>query len=132
MRFKSILAAIVITAGALATHTAMAETNLKVPFSFTVAGQSMPAGLYSVSKDTLRNVVILKSMDASKTFSAVLVPGDPAPDDTHVALKFEQSGNGHTLNAATATGGVVSAEDQTTEAASTPACRTRGRRHRTR
>ena len=97
MRFKSILAAIVITAGALATHTAMAETNLKVPFSFTVAGQSMPAGLYSVSKDTLRNVVILKSMDASKTFSAVLVPGDPAPDDTHVALKFEQSGNGHTL-----------------------------------
>ena len=97
MRFKSILAAIVITAGALATHAAMAETTLKVPFSFTVAGQSMPAGVYSVSKDSIHNVVILKSMDASKTFSAVLVPGDPAPNDTHVALKFDQSGNGHTL-----------------------------------
>jgi hypothetical protein len=36
-------------------------------------------------------------MDVSKTFSAVLVPGDPAPGDSHVALKFDQSGNGHTL-----------------------------------
>jgi hypothetical protein len=97
MRFKSLLAAIVITAGGLATHTAAAETTLKVPFSFTVAGQSMPAGTYSVSKDALHNVVTLKSMDASKTFSAVLVPGDPAPGDRHVALKFDQSGNGHTL-----------------------------------
>lgn len=98
MRFKALLAAIVITAGGLATHTAAAET-LKVPFSFTVAGQSMPAGVYSVSKDSLHNVVVLKSMDASKTFSAVLVPGDPAPNDTHVTLKFDQSGNGHTLKA---------------------------------
>jgi hypothetical protein len=97
MRFKSILAAIVITAGALGTHNAMAETTLKVPFSFTVAGQSMPAGVYSVTQDTYHNVVTLKSMDASKTYSAVLVPGDPSPNDTHVALKFEQSGNGHTL-----------------------------------
>jgi hypothetical protein len=99
MRFKAILAAIVITAGGLATHTAAAETTFKVPFSFTVAGQSMPAGVYSVSKDSVHNVVVLKSMDASKTFSAVLVPGDPAPNDTHVALKFDQSGNGHTLKA---------------------------------
>lgn len=96
MRFKSILAAIVITAGGLATHTAMAESTLTVPFSFTVAGQSMPAGVYSVSKDA-HNLVTLKSMDAPKSFSAVLVPGDPAPSDTHVALKFDQSGNGHTL-----------------------------------
>ncbi len=100
MRFlvsKSILAAIVITAGSLATHTAQAETTLKVPFNFTVAGQSMPAGVYSVSEDAIHNIVTLKSMDAAKSFSAVLVPGDPAPSDTHVALKFDQSGNGHTL-----------------------------------
>jgi hypothetical protein len=97
MRFKSILGAIVITAGSLSTHAAIAETTLKVPFSFTVAGQSMPAGTYSISKDTLHNVVTLKSMDESKTFTALLVPGDPAPSDTHVALKFDQSGNGHTL-----------------------------------
>lgn len=96
MRFKAILAAIVITAGALATHTAAAET-LKVPFSFTVGGQSMPAGVYSVSKDGFHNLVILKSIDASKSFTALLAPGDPAPNDTRIALKFDQSGNGHIL-----------------------------------
>jgi hypothetical protein len=97
MRFKSILAAIVITAGALGTHAAKAATTLKVPFSFTVAGQSMPAGVYTISQGTDRNIVMLKSMDASKAFSAVLVPGDPSPNDTRVALKFDQSGNGHIL-----------------------------------
>jgi hypothetical protein len=97
MRFKSVLAAIVLTAGALVTHTASAESTLTVPFSFTVAGQSMPAGVYSVSTDSVHSLVTLKSMKVSKTFSAVLVPGDPSPSDTHVALKFDQSGNGHTL-----------------------------------
>ncbi len=100
MRFmisKSILAAIVITAGAATTHTAKAETTLKVPFSFTVAGQSMPAGLYTVEQDNFHNLVTLKSKDASKSFSAVLVPGDPAPNDVHVALKFEAAGGTHTL-----------------------------------
>jgi hypothetical protein len=36
-------------------------------------------------------------MEDSKAFSALLVPGDPSPNDVHVALKFEQSGNSHTL-----------------------------------
>ena len=101
MRFmvsKSILAAIVITAGGLATHPAKAaETTLKVPFSFTVAGKSMPAGLYTVEEDTYHNMVTLKSHDATKCFSAVLKPGDPAPGDNHVALKFDESGNAHIL-----------------------------------
>ena len=57
----------------------------------------MPAGVYSVSTDSVHSLVTLKSMKVSKTFSAVLVPGDPSPSDTHVALKFDQSGNGHTL-----------------------------------
>ena len=99
MRFlvsRSVLAAIVLTAGSLSIHTAKAET-LNVPFSFTVAGETMPAGLYSVSQNTDHNLVTLKSMDASKTFSAVLVPGDPSPTDRHIALKFEQSGSDHAL-----------------------------------
>ena len=100
MRFmvsRSIVAAIVLTAGTVATHTAKAETVLKVPFSFTVAGETMPAGSYTVSQDTYRGLVTLKSMDESKAFSALLVPGDPSPNDVHVALKFEQAGNSHTL-----------------------------------
>jgi hypothetical protein len=81
----------------MTTHTAKAETTLKVPFSFTVAGKTMPAGLYTVGQDTYHNMVVLKSQDASKNFSAVLVPGDPAPNDVHVALKFDTSGDTHVL-----------------------------------
>jgi hypothetical protein len=114
MRFKSVLAAIVLTAGALVTHTASAESTLTVPFSFTVAGQSMPAGVYSVSTDSVHSLVTLKSMNASKTFSAVLVPGDPAPSDTHVALKFDQSGNGHTLKSIQYGARTTSSLEQTT------------------
>jgi hypothetical protein len=94
---KSILAAVVLTSATLITHAAKAETILKVPFSFTVAGQSMPAGLYSVSQDSYHNMVILKAKDAPKSFSAVLLPGDPNPNEIHIALKFQEAGSAHTL-----------------------------------
>lgn len=97
MTLKSTLAAIVVTTAALCTHPAKAETTLKVPFSFTVAGQTLPAGFYRVSQDTFRNMVTLQSKDGSKSFSYTLGPGDPAPGDIHVALKFETSGDTHTL-----------------------------------
>lgn len=97
MAFKSVLAAIVITAGALGTHAAKAETTLKVPFSFTVAGQTLPAGVYTIQQDLFHNVVVLRNKDASKTFSYLLGPGDPTPDSAHIALKFEVSGDTHVL-----------------------------------
>ena len=100
MRFpvsKSILAAVILTSTTLITHAAKAETVLQVPFSFTVAGQSMPAGLYAISQDTYHNMVTLRAKDATKSFSAILAPGDPAPNDVHIALTFAHSGSAHTL-----------------------------------
>ena len=66
MRFtalKSTLAAVVITTASLSAHIAKAETTLNVPFSFTVSGQTMPAGVYTVKQDTFRNMVILRNQD---------------------------------------------------------------------
>ncbi len=100
MRFlvlKSITAAIVITTAALSTHPAKAETTLKVPFDFTVAGQRMPAGLYTVKEDVFHNLVTLRSQDGLKSFSYTLTPGDPDPTDSHIALKFEAAGSSHVL-----------------------------------
>jgi len=97
MAFKSILAAIVVTTAALSTHAAKAETNLNVPFSFTVAGQSLPAGVYTVKEDTFHNMVILRSQDASKSFSYALRPGNPAPNEVRVTLHFESTGDNHVL-----------------------------------
>jgi hypothetical protein len=97
MTVKSILAAIVLTTAALSTHAAKAETNLNVPFNFTVAGQTMPAGVYTVQQDIFHNMVTLRNKDASRSFAYVLRPGDPTSNEVHVSLKFQNSGEGHIL-----------------------------------
>ena len=94
---KSILAAVVVTTAALSAHNAKAETMLNVPFSFTVSGQAMPAGIYTVQEDTFRNVVILRNKAATKSFSYALRPGDPAPNEAHTVLRFEANGENHVL-----------------------------------
>ena len=97
MTLKSILAAIVLTTAALSTHAAKAETTLNVPFNFTVAGQTMPAGVYTVDQDIFHNMVTLRNKDASRSFAYVLRPGDPTSNEVHVSLKFQASRDGHTL-----------------------------------
>jgi hypothetical protein len=91
------MAAIVLTTAALSTHAAKAETTVNVPFSFIVSGQPMPAGAYTVQQDIFHNRVILRSGDASKSFSYSLRPGDGDPNEVHVALRFASSGDGHVL-----------------------------------
>jgi len=97
MAFKSILAAIVVTTATLSAHIAKAETTLNVPFSFTVSGQTLPAGVYTVQKDVFHNVVILRNKDASKSFTYTLRPGDANANEIRVALKFESTGETHIL-----------------------------------
>ena len=93
-----VLAPAVMAAAALATNTAMAEATLKVPFSFTVAGKNCPAGLYSVHWESSHtNLVTLISKDASQSFTWVVSPGDPAPGDTAVVLRFDEIGDMHAL-----------------------------------
>ena len=98
MAFNSILRAIVLTTAALSTHIAKAEATLNVPFSFTVAGQSMPAGAYTVQQDLFHNTVILRNKDASKSFAYPLRPGDSLGNEVHVALKFSSLGETHVLH----------------------------------
>jgi len=100
MRFpaiKSILAAVVITTAALSAHNANAETTLNVPFSFTVSGQVMPAGVYTVKEDAFHNVVILRNKETARSFSYALRPGAPAANEVHISLKFESNGENHVL-----------------------------------
>ena len=94
---KSILAAVVVTTGALSPAIGKAETTLNVPFSFTVSGQTMPAGVYTVKQDTFHNLVVLRNQDSSRSFSYTLRPGDASANQVHVSLKFESSGDSHIL-----------------------------------
>jgi hypothetical protein len=81
----------------LAASAAMAETTLKVPFSFTVAGKICPAGTYSVEKNNIGTLVTLKSKEAPKSFTWAISPGDPLPSDTRVVLSFDALGQTHAL-----------------------------------
>jgi hypothetical protein len=57
----------------------MADTLVTVPFTFNVAGRDCPAGLYSVHRDLSSGLVILRSMDRSRTFSWFAGSGEPGP-----------------------------------------------------
>jgi hypothetical protein len=100
MRFilhKLVLVPAMMAAAALATTSANAETTVKVPFSFTVAGKICPSGRYAVRQDVTDSFVTLVSKGSSQSFIWVLGPGTPSPTDKLVVLKFDQSGQTHAL-----------------------------------
>ena len=89
--------AALMAAAVLATNSAMAETTLKVPFSFTVAGKTCPAGHYTVKENAIGSYVTLTDEDSSRVFTWVLGPGTPALTGNHVVLQFDVSGQTHLL-----------------------------------
>ena len=89
----SILALAFLATAALATTSAKAETNLKVPFDFTVAGQTMPAGQYILQHDQSLNSITLRSKANGKTFTWLVGPGAVDPTGNHVDVKFDQVGD---------------------------------------
>ena len=90
--------AALVAAAVLATNSAMADTTLKVPFSFTVAGKTCPPGRYSVKEGPSAGYVILTSEDSSRTFMWVLGPGSPDYAADKIVLKFDVAGQSHLLH----------------------------------
>ena len=91
------LASAFVATAALATFTAQAE-RLNVPFSFTVAGKTCPAGVYTVDHNLSNGTVTLRELsDWSRSFSWLTSTGDPAPQDTRVILRFDAMPNGYVL-----------------------------------
>jgi hypothetical protein len=92
-----VLASATLAAVALATIPAVAETSttLNIPFSFTINGQSLPAGTYSVQRDTPGNFLKLQGKDASQHFTWPALPGATRSD--RVILKFDGQGQTHVL-----------------------------------
>lgn len=90
-----VLAPVVMAAVAFTANSAMAESRLNVPFSFMVNGQSCPAGQYSVLPEMSGNAVKLQGI--SQSFTLLIHPGDPAPNDKRVILMFDEVGADHFL-----------------------------------
>ena len=92
-----VLASTVLATAAVTVKTAMAATTLNVPFAFTVGNQTCPAGHYLVERDFNGNEV--KLVGATTSFTWVIHPGDAAPSENRVVLKFHDIGSAHTLSA---------------------------------
>ncbi len=88
------MASLVVAAMAFTANAAHAVT-LNVPFAFTVGNKVCPAGLYSVRSDRLGDTVQLTG--PSQGFNWVIHPGDPAPTDSRVILRFDTDGSQYTL-----------------------------------
>jgi hypothetical protein len=97
---RAMLMSSVIAAMTLAATVAQAEPTtrqeVKVPFAFTVNGQEMPAGTYTVRQDEDQPSALLiqGGKDVMYVLTAPVVSGS-APQDT--SLVFAKDGNRYRL-----------------------------------
>jgi hypothetical protein len=94
---QNVILASAIASTAWATSSAAAASTVNVPFNFTAAGKTLPAGNYLVKHDSTGSFVTLESIDASQSFSWLLIPGQPKPTDKKVVLRFGNEANTHVL-----------------------------------
>lgn len=94
--YTSFLASAVAMAAALATTNALAAVN--VPFSFTANGKVCPAGYYAIGHDQTTGVLTLRGDNwRVANFQWLVAPGEPAPTDARVVLRFDKDGDNYTL-----------------------------------
>ena len=93
---KAILASAFGAAVALAGNSAMAATRVNVPFNFSVAGKTLPAGGYHLVHDPSSAFVTLRSLESNDSYTWLLTPG-PSEYDKKIALKFDDLNGTHVL-----------------------------------
>jgi hypothetical protein len=93
---KAILASVFGAAVALAGNSAMAATRVNVPFNFTVAGKTLPAGGYHLVHDPSSAFVTLRSLESNDSYTWLLTPG-PSEYDKKIALRFDDLNGTHVL-----------------------------------
>ena len=83
-----VLASAAVAAAAMATIPAVAETSatLRVPFSFTVNGRTLPAGDYAVLRSNNLAFVRLQSVNSFEGYSWIAGPSEEKRD--RVVLRF--------------------------------------------
>ena len=91
------LASALVATAAFTAQTVAAET-VKVPFSFKVRDTVLPAGVYTVQRNNLSNVVTLKGPQTNQNFSWTLEPGSAAPNAGDVKVSFTQRGSEYSLH----------------------------------
>jgi len=91
-----VLAPVLLAALAFTPQHASAAV-LHVPFDFAVSGRVLPAGDYSVARDSKGSFVVLTTPDGKRSFSWVIGPGDPDPDQEGIKARFDSTSSGYAL-----------------------------------
>jgi hypothetical protein len=94
---QNVILASAIASITLATSSARAASTVNVPFNFTAAGKTLPAGNYLVSHDSTGSFVTLKTVDASQSLTWLLCPGQAQSTDRKIVLRFDDEANAHVL-----------------------------------
>ena len=99
LSLRSLVLAPALMAAAAVTPQLASAAVLHVPFAFTVNGQNLPAGEYTVSRDLGSSIVTLVSENREnrKAFKWMIGPGEPAPGVQGVIMRFDQSGGQYEL-----------------------------------
>lgn len=97
LNLKSLFLAPALLAAAAITPLPASAAVLHVPFAFTVAGHTLPAGEYTVDRDMRGDYVTLKTPDGKQSFNWLIAPGEPDPGSTGVAMRFDSTGDGYAL-----------------------------------
>lgn len=91
---KLVLASAVAAIAALSSTSAIAASEpaatVNVPFSFTVHGRTLPAGVYRVAWDPSGNLITLRNKAAVESF--LWNPGSSKAADGRLVMRFEQHG----------------------------------------
>lgn len=98
-KLSALVLASAVMAAALTSIPAMASvsgaTTVNVPFSFTVKGNTLPAGQYRVQRDSSGSFLTLQGKNGGKSF--VWVANVAAGSDNRVVLRFADDGQMHAL-----------------------------------
>jgi hypothetical protein len=86
-----------LVAAAVVTPQLASAAVLHVPFAFSVNGQTLPAGDYTVHPELGGNSVVLASPDYKKQFNWLLSSGDPDPGSSKIAMLFDSTDSGYAL-----------------------------------
>ena len=77
--------------------TSQAQHTSKVPFSFKIGETLYPAGSYSVERALHGPFVVLTDAGNKDLYHWLVAPGNPAPTDARVVLRFDELGGNHYL-----------------------------------
>jgi hypothetical protein len=100
-RTTTISSLLLMFAVASAYAQARSPLQAKIPFDFTVAGKTLPAGTYileRIDRRTIQETVLIRRVDGDETVMVRMMPAQPKSVQEQAKLIFSRYGERHFLS----------------------------------